>query len=125
MVEVNELRTGNLVKCKISNDAGIYTVQALDAINLKVYLSLPRNVWHTEDKIKGIKITEEWLIKLGAIKRCGNEIDIIGQCFEFEDNKSLYFTAGEGVNFSKKICFVHELQNYMFFAFGKELRLNE
>lgn len=66
---IKELRIGNLVKCKISNDAGIYQIEAINGLSETVYLDGGR---HREtipiEKIKPIQLTEEWLEKFGFAK---------------------------------------------------------
>jgi len=66
MVEIQELKIGSLVKCKVSNDAGIYKVIAIDGVNNKVMLDGVRmGEWHGVDKIKGIPINDHSLQCLG------------------------------------------------------------
>lgn len=133
-IKVNELRIGNSVKCKTSNDAGIYRVEAIDGIHLKVYLSSPRNVWHSEDKLKPIQITEEWLLKYGFTRHHNDYFnDVIGikNVIDFnsgDPNKKFdYFiypkNNGSAIypKTNKELRFVHQLQNLYFSLTGHEL----
>jgi len=75
MIDAKELRIGNKVKCKISNDAGIYTVLAIpmwsiDAANEEPLILIDRcpQDFVVESKLKPIPLTEEWLLKFGFEK---------------------------------------------------------
>ena len=116
-----ELKIGNLVKCKTSNDSGIYTVLALDGLNLKVYLSEPRSKWHTEDLIKPIPLTEEWLLKFGYTEEDFETGKII---IVTENNKLIGFIINK-YSYSPIIKYVHQLQNLYFALTGTELILNQ
>lgn len=118
-MKANELRIGNLVKCKISNDASIYTVMGLDGLHLRVYLNAPRDTFHDEDKIRPIHLTENWLIKLGFDDN-GNK-KWIHPKFGFLLIQSLRFYKS-GV--LPEIRYVHQLQNLYFALTGEELTVN-
>lgn len=124
MINATELRIGNLVKCKISNDAGIYTVTAIDGLHLKIYLNEPRNVWHNEDKIKPIPLTEEWLLKFSWI--WNNETKSFeklnfpqGHIIKTPFGFMMFNYVLNSITTDKDFNFVHELQN-IFFALKKE-----
>lgn len=68
-MQIQDLAIDNYVKCKVSNDAGIYKILAIDGYNLKVMLDGARQgEWYTLDKIKGIPHTPEILEKCGFVK---------------------------------------------------------
>lgn len=128
MIAVNELRVGNKVKCKTSNDAGIYTVLALDGLHLKIYLNEPRNKWHSEDLIKPIKLTEELLLKCGfkLITADG------GACGDYtywsngtiELNNIGYWFVVSTDFYHPKIKYLHQLQNLFHALTQTELEIN-
>lgn len=69
MIRTGELRVGNIVKCKVSNDASFYEVLALDGWHLKIMLDgVRKGVWYPEEKIKPIQLTEKILLRFGFEK---------------------------------------------------------
>jgi hypothetical protein len=139
-MKAQELRIGSLVKCAVSNDAAVYTVMAIDGINLKVMLSGERSgTWYDESKIKPIPLTEELLLK------CGFELDING--IDHYDNYCIVRpeeTAWSGVIYYDyfevyrdgnglftidplsdyfRFKYLHQLQNLYFALTGEELEV--
>ncbi len=123
---IYELRGGNLVKCKVSNDAGIYTIIMIDIWNHKVMLSGARQgEWHHISKIKPIKLTKEWFEY--QIKNRRDEksyfynmdgkdyaICMSSGLFMVIDEDDFALTVGQGNVFSHdliKLKYIHELQN--------------
>jgi len=143
MIQVNELRIGNFVKCKTSNDDAIYQILALDGLHLKIYLNEPRNKWHTEDLIKPIKLTEEILLKCGFEKIKGGNGDyqitlqkgkglghsdyILFVDFGLDNNTNIItisLVSEESEWLETKSKYLHQLQNLYFYLCGEELTIN-
>lgn len=134
IIEIIELRIGNFVKCTVSNDAGVYSIVAMDGIHLKIMLDGARyKTWYSEGKINGIELTEEWLIKLGFKKT-----EMMFSNIPFIRFKIDKFLITRETNYFSCILFndleqevgvtyvtsVHQLQNLYFALTGKELRSN-
>ncbi|MEB3372691.1 hypothetical protein SFC43_01760 [Bacteroides sp. CR5/BHMF/2] len=66
LIDISELRIGNLVKIKTSNDAAYYPIYAIDGMGLKVILGGVRQCegWKDISLLKPIRITETLLGKL-------------------------------------------------------------
>jgi len=110
--------TGNIVKCRVSNDAAYYAVVAIDGINHKIMLSGPRRgTWYDMDKIKPVVLTEKLLDTICSKKE--------HTYWHFYENDSCAFILQWG-NEKKKavwvgyfessiglvdIQYLHELQN--------------
>lgn len=111
MVSCSELMIGNYVKCKVSNDAGIYRVIALDGYNLKVMLDGARfKEWYLEDKIKPIKLTAKILEDIG-FKFDGSvyEWSLDNVVIDTYPNDSAFYYKGKDF----KITNLHQLQNLL------------
>ena len=124
---IYELRGGNHVKCKVSNDAAIYTVIMIDIWNHKVMLSgVRQGEWHSIKKIKPIKLTKEWFDK--QVKAKPNSKyhifdDTEDNCYTIGMPNGLFMVIdkddygliiGQGADFSHellKLTYIHELQN--------------
>lgn len=131
MLEFNELKIGNYVKCKVSNDAGFYKVLSLDGWMLQIMLDgVRRGEWYPSSKIKPIKLTPETLEKCG-FKDEGISKDPILELGDLgihltlpDSNGSMYLTDyGEHLNIPT-FKYVHQLQNLYFALTGKELEIN-
>ncbi len=123
MPKKNELlpehfRTGNIVKCRVSNDAAYYSVIAIDGINHKIMLSGPRRgTWYDMDKIKPVVLTEKLLDTICSMKQGfvwhfndGDNCALILQWCD-ENKKAVwlgYFQRSLGY---VDIEYLHELQN--------------
>lgn len=124
MIEITELRIGNKVKCKVSNDAGIYDVLHLNGMGLKVMLSGAREgVWYNGDKLKGIKLT------LPILKESGFTWDMItasrGTIWLAPGNGGYdVFLSGLSGGIYCNIKYFHQLQNLYFALTGTELTIN-
>jgi hypothetical protein len=72
-INVNELRYGSIVGCKISNDHGTYHVLAIPEWKKEAQRPIVINRCPQEtvaiDKLKPIKVDESWLKKLGFVKK--------------------------------------------------------
>jgi hypothetical protein len=126
-MKAEDLRIGNLVLykgivstvIKISNDNSCYVrfyKTPLQIIEESVLFG-----WDLNES-EPIKLTEEWILKLGGKPVIGNEFTIGFITVEF-DKQGCYYTAGEGLWLSKNIEYVHELQNIHHALSGKELTL--
>lgn len=132
-MKIEELRIGNLVKIKTSNDAAFYPVYAIDGIGLKVVLGGCRQSegWKEEKLLKPIPITEELLLK------CGFEYQMQEHCFDKSRLRlRLYESRGCSVYIGFAIAFrwqwndanmelkyLHQLQNLFYSLTGKELEV--
>lgn len=119
MVQINEMRFNSAIKCKISNDAGVYRIMAIHLYGVELSGARSGSVIPF-DKIKGIKITEDILLKSGFTKTHNrihdNDHNIY---FEFDVKGKIYDCTIHGNRFcflhSKsrrdKMIYVHQLQN--------------
>ena len=163
-LEAKDLRLHNIVGCKVSNDHGIYQIEALGGYKRvfdskedeRIYnLDLDAQIkckkassWHDErmvklngvrsgekyleSQIKGVKLTEEWLIKFG-FKRIGSYYQIENNNYIFSieiRSKNLLCISGEIFNdgefeILQTIKYVHELQNLYFILTRDELTTNK
>ena len=134
MIKANELRIGSLVFTNRNNY--FKTITEIRHFKCSIrYIRTDTNLMHEsmvdyEDLIP-IELTEEMLIKFGFEKSSSTDskewdnFDSAPEnsiCIEFVDNE-FYFTGGEGIPFSRKCRFVHELQNLYFALTGSELVL--
>lgn len=113
---IYELRVGNIVKCKISNDAGIYTVICIDGINHKVMLNKARQgEWIDIKKIKPIKLTNEFILKIDDVSGHHEEfIKRISPAFRLFKNKrgfGGYWDYSHNSNIICQIDYLYQLQN--------------
>lgn len=100
MIQANELRIGNFVKCKVSNDTAFYKVLALDGWLLRIMLDgVRQGEWYTQDKVKPIPITAQAL-----------ENSKIGSDW------LKYAVVSD-------LKYMHQLQNLYFALTGKELEI--
>ena len=123
----NELRIGNWVNSELFGDykiIGISNFSENNALFWKSYNYYPKAC--SIDSLKGIHITEEWMVKAGAMK-----IHEVLDIFEL-DRFELYqfYTHGfwkvvdkENKTYITKVSYVHELQNMYFVLNGEELQL--
>jgi hypothetical protein len=134
MIQFNQLKPGNIVKCAVSNDAAFYRVIALDSLHLKIMLDGARQgTWYREDKIKPVKLTE------GILEACGFDTKETGIMFykigkpyhfyefAFQEGYLYYGTHGEEGfmrETQKPIEHLHELQNLYFALTGEELEID-
>jgi hypothetical protein len=119
-LRIGELKIGSIVKCKVSNDAGVYRVIALDGQNLKVMLDGVRfKTWYTLDKIRPIKLSAEIIEYCEGFKfhhnDCGDGIIFIKNiCWNPPFVWGLYpkeLGSGETIKDSIELRYLHQLQN--------------
>jgi hypothetical protein len=117
-MKVNELRVGNLILIKYTNDEGSKFRQYL----LKAYQI--NDIKENPKDYKAIELSEEWFLKFGAEKI--NHIN--GYSFWTFNTKKLnvcidIYETYTKVNtyFSEHIKYVHQLQNLYFCLTGNEL----
>lgn len=123
-MKIQELRIGNLVKCKTSNDSAIYSVIQIDGLGLKVRLSHPRHTEFTPlDRIKPIPLTEEILLKCGFYQENG-VMSYATQ--DYSSVKITYETLAKYYRlypYTYRIDYLHQLQNLYFDLTGEELEV--
>lgn len=115
-MKANELRIGNLIFW----DGEIYEVK--------------RSFFdqYSDDEIKPIPLTEEWLLKFGfkETEKQTYEITDFKDCIDFcvsiyEDKVILTFWSDDPIYFRYSEMNVHQLQNLYFSLTGEELTLSE
>ena len=110
--------TGNIVKCRVSNDAAYYSVVAIDGINHKIMLSGPRRgTWYDMDKIKPVVLTEKLLDTICSKKQAFvwhfNDRDNCALILQWcdENKKAVWLGYFERLLGYVDIQYLHELQN--------------
>lgn len=136
MIYVNELRIGNLVKIKTSNDANYYPIYAIDGMGLKVVLGGVRQCegWKEEKLLKPISLTEKLLLRCG-MNECNDDAIVR---YVYRDDKfkmniiilglKRYIVHINNLESGEQICgkeiqYLHQLQNIYFDLIGKELEV--
>lgn len=115
MIQANELRIGNLVS--VENKP--YIITSGDIYNLDCYYKQYINFYEP------IPLTEEWLLRFGAILHPNKNWDLqlkIGAInLSFRVYKKWYSEL-EGIYLGQHIQFVHQLQNLYHALTGEELK---
>jgi len=120
-MKVNELRIGNLVYCK-----GI--IDIIGGVEDNNYYTEKHYHGNTNEDLKPIPLTEEWLLK------CGFTTDYPTYKDKFFTIKNRFninsFNFGKGFKLNTSGCFeykpikyLHELQNIYFALTGNELNV--
>ena len=125
-IQAKDVRRFNLVS--IENHTELATVIEIKEKTLRVeYIRKDTNLPHRAvieiERIKGIPLTEEWLMKLGAIKSNLGYIYTRFYLVYLEVYNYYYVTDFETNAYFTKIEFVHEWQNFISIVEGKELEL--
>lgn len=129
MLQIQDLRIGNKVKCSISNDHGVYTVLAIpswwvDGICMdEPYVTIDRCPKETVpiSKLKGWKLTAKTILEYGF------QFDKItyskGPIMLSEASKgfTVWYATLQFGKLIKPISYFHELQNIFFMLTGVEL----
>ena len=130
MIQANELRIGNLVKCTGLGDTyldrkpyygkEIFDISGIFPAIVKLNLGFEAEQKVEVDEIQPIPLTEEWLIRAEFkpfLKDCSNSGNYILQSIIIHTRKSGYYLH----NPVPKIKSVHQLQNLYFALTGQEL----
>lgn len=117
-LRAQDLRIGNWVN--IGYDCKIVRIYEFGA-TLNTHLGVKKLLHFHEKYIRPIPLTEEILLKCGAVKAV-DEWFIIDKCFQFFDNGFCY-SAGLGYQLSQPIENLHQLQNLYFALTGQELNV--
>ena len=118
-MKATELRLGNLIEYKIEDELDErkewWEVSKVDFQDLTWLDSNPRDA-----DFRPIKLTEEWLLKFGFVKKeIGySKLTEMEQCFLISFGKH---TSVNGIKFNNEIKTVHQLQNLYFALTGEEL----
>ena len=128
-MDIKDLIAGNIVKCKISNDGGIYKVVAIDGYSHKVMLDGARfKEWISVDKIKPIPISSKNIILSGGKKHNKKYFFYLNNHEHDVDKISFYVSEGflcfEGIKYRslfKHISYVHQMQNLYYALTGRDL----
>jgi hypothetical protein len=113
---INELRIGNYIEwVGVKSDSRI--------LNLKDFNIVYESLNNNESYFKPILLTEEWLLKLGYIKKTPFfENNSIIEFYETYDKILRCELYGMTVD---NIKYVHQLQNLYFALTGEELEYNK
>ena len=124
LIDISELRIGNLVKIKTSNDAAYYPIYAIDGMGLKVVLGGVRQCegWKDISLLKPIRITETLLGKLG-FQFTPEGDDAYEQIWRSEEGFEVWeHSKGFSCDLiDDDVKSLHQLQNLHFFLTQKEL----
>lgn len=128
MTQANELRIGNKVQ---DGNGFIFDIVSIHDDGT-VYCDFKGNeggVWEFDknNPCQGILLTEEILLKCEKLEIKGKDVflDFDYEIYIFEfDKDGLTYTAGEGLEFSRRIKYLHEFQNLVFALSNKELQIN-
>ena len=118
-MKATELRIGNLIEYKIKDKLDErkewWEVSKVDFQDLTWLDSNPEDT-----DFRPIKLTEEWLLKFGFVKKeIGySKLTEMEQCFLISFGKH---TSVNGIKFNNEIKTVHQLQNLYFALTGEEL----
>lgn len=118
-MKATELRIGNLIEYKIADELDErkewWEVSKVDFQDLTWLDSNPEDA-----NFRPIKLTEEWLLKFGFVKKeIGySKLTEMEQCFLISFGKH---TSVNGIKFNNEIKTVHQLQNLYFALTGEEL----
>ena len=122
MIKTNELRIGNFVSTNNGFEMLVHSIFQNDTVYLDFIPPLinEADVWEEDYKdLIAIPLTEEWLLKFGAIKyefdHKASQYRIDNMLFVIRENT--FFDYGTGV----KLQYVHQLQNLYFSLYGEEL----
>jgi hypothetical protein len=122
-MNTNELRLGNLV------DLGNRIAKIIEIAHLAcvvVDLEETQDTIEDYERVKGIPLTEEWLLKFGFEKNDNNQFILMEGSVDILFNKDLNGWTCDGINFSINMTeHVHQLQNLYFALTGEELKLKE
>lgn len=148
MINANELRIGNYVRCNISNDAGVYKVYRVggwirnwgtkkkdksfvDEQLIMLNGGARDKEEYPESKISPIKLSPEILVKCGFKKMNGSKsvYHIFINDLEISINPDLSFayidsTWGQASIKNPIFKYLHQVQNLIFALTGKELEFN-
>ena len=119
MIQINELKIGNLIKRN-----GIFAkIEVINNELDEVYF-MGEDFYYSDFccNIEPIPLTEEWLLKFGAELLYDNKYDF--ECYNFGyfelTHKGYCFTF-QSQQISEPIKYVHQLQNLYFCLTGAEL----
>ena len=122
MIKTNELRVCNFVSLYNGFKMRVHSIFQNDTVYLDFIPPLinKAGVWEQDCKdLVGIQLTEEWLLKFGAIKyefnHKASQYRIDSMLFVAREN--VFFDYGTGV----KLQYVHQLQNLYFALHYEEL----
>jgi hypothetical protein len=125
-MEVKDLRIGNYIQYKkghlskvdcidIMDEFGTVTVSGLDS----KYIDGSYSLEHFEP----IPLTEEWLIKFGYDDLSDRNENVIAYAKDSVHTKGFWFRPIDG--YTRKLEYVHQLQNLYHALTGNELEIKE
>jgi hypothetical protein len=121
-MKASDLRIGNLV------DLGNRIAKIIEIAHLAcvvVDLEETQDTIEDYERVKGIPLTEEWLLRFGFEKNNNNQFILMEGSVDILFNKDLNGWTCDGINFSINMTeHVHQLQNLYFALTGEELILN-
>ena len=133
MIDVKELRVGNLVlgyyayndendqEQEITSVCRVLSIDSVGAHEYPLWVEAIGKANNVEeyDGFVAIPLTEEWLLRFGFEKRNDSNFWLDGFCLKAYDNEFYVLTEQKRVF----IEFVHTLQNLYFSLKGEELEL--
>lgn len=128
-METKELRVGNLVSVRTSHVASIHTIEEASVRVISIQSEFPNqksgeyqsaeHIEHTH----GIILTSEWLDAFGF--KVSDRRYIVQKYFTYIENTGYgyYLIDNENNAISKKLEYIHQLQNLYFALTCEELKL--
>jgi hypothetical protein len=120
-MKASELRIGNLV------DLGNRIAKVTEINHLAcvvVDLEETQDTIEDYERVKGIILTEEWLLRFGFEKNDNNQFILMEGSVDILFNKDLNGWICDDINFSINMTdHVHQLQNLYFALTGEELEI--
>lgn len=107
MIDVKELRVGNLLK----KDGVVVTIDARSIFD----------IWDKSEKYEAIEINEEWLRRFGFDKKIESFLKGRFDVHKLANWTNYMFCEGNLV--LRELKYVHTIQNLYFALTGKELQL--
>lgn len=121
MIQANELRIGNWVKYN-GKPIKVYNVSSVQ-INEWQDMSASGSV--LIDELSGIELTEEILLKCGAILHGIEYIVKAGALLlKIRNHYNIWYSEFGNIYLGDRIKYLHELQNLFHTLTGKELEVN-
>lgn len=128
-MKIEELMAGNYVKCKVSNDAGVYKVIAasLHTEMVEIYGGARNGEKHQVETIGGVPLTPEILVKCGFVAISAYLIKRITEDIIFRYSPSEGIIVEDQVNrwgwVLHPIKHLHQLQNLFLLITGEPLNV--
>lgn len=121
-MKVQDLRVGNKIIANFGKESGEREIEVF-SINESGCVYDENIDEHWGENLKGVPLTEEWLVKFG-FRHAGNGFyDLIGKHVSLANIGNEYFRSGFKGKSIKNIYHVHDLQNLYHSLTGEELTI--